>query len=317
MAAVQRGSSTRCRSRRAASPTRTAVDAGGSGSRRSRPIRSARCCSRPGGTLAIGMALKLARARDRPAQDAVAVGQLPRRVARRDLDRRRGGVPQAAWDRCCPAPSTRRPATRGDCRFGCGGTCNARCAEYIDYVLGKEEDVGAVIIETVRCTDVQIPPPEYYRIVRDACDRHGALLILDEVPICARPHRPRCSRSSTTASFPTWWCWARDSAARVFPMAALDRAPRPRRRGRPRARPLHAREELGRLRGGAGDARRHRRRRPAASARATLGAHALDRMRDAAAAAIRWSATCAASACCSASSSSARRRAGARAKPSR
>jgi len=36
----------------------------------------------------------------------------------------------------------------------------------------------------VRSTDVQIPPPEYYRIVREACDRHGALLILDEVPIC-------------------------------------------------------------------------------------------------------------------------------------
>ena len=41
-----------------------------------------------------------------------------------------------------------------------------------------------MIIETVRCTDVQIPPPEYYRTVRAACDRHGALLILDEVPIC-------------------------------------------------------------------------------------------------------------------------------------
>jgi 4-aminobutyrate aminotransferase len=65
------------------------------------------------------------------------------------------------------------------CRFGCAGVCNARCAEYLDYVLGKEEDIGAVIIETIRCTDVQIPPPEYYRIVRDACDRHGALMILD------------------------------------------------------------------------------------------------------------------------------------------
>ena len=32
--------------------------------------------------------------RHRPAQDAVAVGQLPRRLARRDLDRRRSGVPQ-------------------------------------------------------------------------------------------------------------------------------------------------------------------------------------------------------------------------------
>src|SRR5436309_13144680 len=37
-----------------------------------------------------------------------------------------------------------------------------------------------------RCarTDVQIPPPEYYRRIRQACDRHGTLLILDEIPIC-------------------------------------------------------------------------------------------------------------------------------------
>ena len=32
--------------------------------------------------------------RDRPPQDDLAVGQLPRRLARRDLDRRRSGVPQ-------------------------------------------------------------------------------------------------------------------------------------------------------------------------------------------------------------------------------
>jgi 4-aminobutyrate aminotransferase len=76
------------------------------------------------------------------------------------------------------------PCDARHCGYGCGGTCNLRCAEYLDYVLSKEEDIGAVIIETIRSTDVGIPPPEYYRIVRDACDRHGALLILDEVPIC-------------------------------------------------------------------------------------------------------------------------------------
>jgi 4-aminobutyrate aminotransferase len=30
---------------------------------------------------------------------------------------------------------------------------------------------------------VQVPPPDYYRRIRAACDRHGALLILDEIPI--------------------------------------------------------------------------------------------------------------------------------------
>src|SRR5207247_6568594 len=51
------------------------------------------------------------------------------------------------------------------------------------YGLDKEQDVAAVIVETIRSTDVQIPPAGYYPSLRHACDRHGALLILDEIPI--------------------------------------------------------------------------------------------------------------------------------------
>ena len=75
------------------------------------------------------------------------------------------------------------PCDASECRFGCAGRCNANCARYVDDVLAREGDVGAVIVETVRCTDVQVPPPDYYRVLRQACDRHGALLILDEIPI--------------------------------------------------------------------------------------------------------------------------------------
>ncbi len=75
------------------------------------------------------------------------------------------------------------PCDASECRFGCAGRCNANCARYVDDVLAREGDVGAVIVETVRCTDVQAPPPDYYRVLRRACDRHGALLILDEIPI--------------------------------------------------------------------------------------------------------------------------------------
>jgi 4-aminobutyrate aminotransferase len=137
----------------------------------------------PGGTLAIGMALKLARlATGRhktlslwdsfhgASLDAISIGG--EAVFRKNMGPLMPGTEHAP------------PCDPGTCRFGCGGTCTAKCADYLDYVLAKEEDIGAVIIETVRCTDVQIPPPQYYRVVRDACDRHGALLILDEVPIC-------------------------------------------------------------------------------------------------------------------------------------
>ena len=137
----------------------------------------------PAGTLAIGMALKLARVvtgRHKTLSlwdsfhgaslDAISIGG--EAVFRRDAGPLLPGTEHAP------------PCDPRQCSFGCAGTCNLRCAEYIDYVLGKEEDIGAVVIETVRSTDVQIPPPEYYRIVREACDRHGALLILDEIPIC-------------------------------------------------------------------------------------------------------------------------------------
>ena len=147
------------------------------------PDRLSKVLFAPGGSLAIGMALKLARlvtgrhktlslwdAFHGASLDAISIGG--EAIFRKNIGPLLPGTEHAP------------PCDPRQCRFGCGGACNLRCAEYIDYVLGKEEDVAAVVIETVRSTDVQLPPPGYYRIVRDACDRHGALLILDEVPIC-------------------------------------------------------------------------------------------------------------------------------------
>jgi 4-aminobutyrate aminotransferase len=50
--------------------------------------------------------------------------------------------------------------------------------------MEKEGDVAAVIAEPIRCTAVNPPPPGYWRRVREACDRHGALLIFDETAVC-------------------------------------------------------------------------------------------------------------------------------------
>jgi 4-aminobutyrate aminotransferase len=112
------------------------------------------------------------------------------------------------------------PCDPQGCRFGCAGRCDSRCAEYVDYVLGKEEDVAAVVVETIRCTDVQIPPPSYYRILREACDRHGALLVLDEVPI-------GLGRTGHVFAFerygivPDMVVLGKGLGGAVFPMAAL------------------------------------------------------------------------------------------------
>ena len=137
----------------------------------------------PGGAEAISMALKLARVatgRHKTVSmwdsfhgatlDAISVGG--------EAVFRRGIGPLLSGTEHAP------PCDPGACLYGCNGSCNARCADYVEYILAKEGDVAAVVVETVRCTDVQIPPRAYYETLRRACDRHGALLILDEIPIC-------------------------------------------------------------------------------------------------------------------------------------
>ncbi len=137
----------------------------------------------PGGTGAIGMALKLARVatgRHKTVSmwdsfhgaslDAISVG---------GEEIFRGGIgPLLPGTEHVPPPDPYR------CVWDCHrrGGCDLKCAEYIEYVLDKEGDVAAVMAETVRSTPV-IPHPEFWQAVRRACDRHGALLILDEIPI--------------------------------------------------------------------------------------------------------------------------------------
>jgi 4-aminobutyrate aminotransferase len=136
----------------------------------------------PGGTSAIGMALKLTRlvtGRHKTISmwesfhgaslDAISVGG--EAVFRNNIGPLLPGCEHV------PPPDPQH------CPFKCDHACNLNCADYIEYILAKEGDVAAVIAETVRSTPF-IPPPDYWKRVRAACDRHGALLILDEIPYC-------------------------------------------------------------------------------------------------------------------------------------
>ena len=136
----------------------------------------------PGGSSANGIALKLARvATGRfktismwdsfhgASLDAVSVGG--------EAMFRNGIGPLLPGAEHVPPPDTEH------CPWGCAGTCELKCARYVEYVLEKEGDVAAVIAETVRSTPY-VPPPGYWRIIREACDKHGTLLILDEIPHC-------------------------------------------------------------------------------------------------------------------------------------
>jgi len=72
------------------------------------------------------------------------------------------------------------------CPFGLEyPTCEMRCATYVDDVIALEgggEQVAGMIVEPVTgANGVIVPPPEYFPMLREICDRWGILLIADEV----------------------------------------------------------------------------------------------------------------------------------------
>ena len=135
----------------------------------------------PGGTSAIGIALKLARlATGRhktismwdsfhgASLDAISVGgEATFRAGIGPLLPGGQNVPPADSYRCL-----------WDCRSR--GGCDLKCADYLEYVLDHERDVAAVVAEPVRSTPT-IPSTEYWKRIRQVCDRYGTLLIFDEV----------------------------------------------------------------------------------------------------------------------------------------
>jgi taurine---2-oxoglutarate transaminase len=60
--------------------------------------------------------------------------------------------------------------------------CGIACADYVEHMIENESDVAAVLVEPVVGTNgVLIPPPEYLPRLLNICERHGVLLIADEV----------------------------------------------------------------------------------------------------------------------------------------
>lgn len=136
----------------------------------------------PGGAEAVGIAIKLARiatgrhktismwdAFHGATLDTISIGG--EAIFRRDMGPLLPGTEHVP------------PADEYRCVFGCEsrGGCDLTCADYVEYVLEKEGDIAAVISEPIRSTPY-IPKPEYWKKIRKACDRHGALLIFDEIP---------------------------------------------------------------------------------------------------------------------------------------
>jgi len=113
------------------------------------------------------------------------------------------------------------PPDEYHCIYECRGRggCDMMCARYVEYVLEKEGDIAAVIAEPIRSTPY-IPKPEYWQIIRKACDRHGALLIFDEIPHALG----RTGRMFTCENFdvvPDMLVIGKGLGGGVFPLAAL------------------------------------------------------------------------------------------------
>lgn len=68
---------------------------------------------------------------------------------------------------------------------GCEGTCNLTCADELERAIIHEgpENVAAFIAEPIVQGHVAaaVPPPDYFKRIREICDRYDVLLILDEV----------------------------------------------------------------------------------------------------------------------------------------
>ena len=78
-----------------------------------------------------------------------------------------------------PSPDRYRP------RFGLSGEAeDLACADAIDYEIRAQgpETVAAVLGEPVSAANAtHVPSPRYWQRVREICDKHGVLLICDEV----------------------------------------------------------------------------------------------------------------------------------------
>ncbi|EMQ4276625.1 aspartate aminotransferase family protein [Vibrio alginolyticus] len=135
----------------------------------------------PGGTSAVGMALKLARhitgnykvvslwdSFHGASLDAISVGG--------EACFRQGMGPLMAGVEHIPPAVSYRGA------FPVADGSDVHYADYLEYVIEKEGGVGAFIAEAVRNTDVQVPSKAYWKRIREICDKHNVMLIIDDIP---------------------------------------------------------------------------------------------------------------------------------------
>ena len=173
----------------------------------------------PSGAVAIGIALKLARLATGRHKTLAMWGSF------------HGATLEAAsvggealfrdgFGPLLPGAEHVHPAFPYRCAYGCGGTCDMRCAGEIESVLARDPQIGALVAEPVRCTVVSPPPAGYWQRVRAACDRHGVLLVFDEIPTCLG-RTGRMFASEAVGVTPDVLVMGKGLGGGIVPMAAV------------------------------------------------------------------------------------------------
>lgn len=166
----------------------------------------------PGGTSAIGMALKLARRITGRYQvvsfrDSFHGASLDAIAAGGEAQFKLHMGPVGAGNITLPQPCQDSRSAESD-------------AALLEATLEKNPHIGAMVAETIRNTDVRIPGRDYWKAVREICDRHKVLLILDEIPTAF-------GRTGTLFAFehfdivPDILCLGKGLGAGAFPLAAM------------------------------------------------------------------------------------------------
>jgi 4-aminobutyrate aminotransferase len=171
----------------------------------------------PGGTSAVGIALKLARvvtgkhkvvsladSFHGASLDAIAVGgeeQFKKYMG--DLSPETINIPQPVGYRNIYSEVEQ-----------------LQYADALENILQQDGAIGAFIAETIRNTDVQIPSVAYWKRIRAICTQYNVLLILDEIPIAF-------GRTGKMFAFehygiePDIVCLGKGLGAGIIPMAAM------------------------------------------------------------------------------------------------
>ena len=173
----------------------------------------------PGGTSAIGMALKLARYKTNrhktismwgsfhgASLDAISIGGDS--MFRKDV----GPL--------LPGTEHIPPPTRGKCHFNCVDEEHTGCINYLKYILEREGDIAAIIAEPMRWASAELPPQNYWKRVREICDQLDVLLIFDEIPSAMG----RTGKMFVCEHFdvvPDMLVIGKGLGGSIFPMAAL------------------------------------------------------------------------------------------------